>query len=346
MAQRLPDMSARRPLVSALLIMAVGLLATTAYSHELASVSPSDARRGILEVTLPLLLAVGLYALGVVRLWRRCGPGRGASYGRVISFALGCIALVAALLSPVDTFSGQLFTIHMIQHEMLMLVAAPLLVLGRPIPIFLWAFSPDWRSRLGTMSRLRWFNESWSALTSPLSGWLLHAAALWGWHAPALFEAALENPRVHDLQHLTFFITALIFWTALLRGRASTNDGVSILYLFTTTVHSGVLGALITCAGHPWFGHYLETAPDWGLSALEDQQLGGLIMWVPASLVYVGAALYLLVRWIKSAGEVVASPARGIRPLQRGSAASRTRAEEPGNTLASARSSDKRPFLI
>jgi putative membrane protein len=275
------------------------LTAGPAFGHALAR--PADTGRDNVVLGVLLLLALGLYGCGVVRLWRRSGPGHGAGYPRVTAFVAGWLALAVALLSPVDSLSGQLFSIHMVQHEMLMLVAAPLLVLGRPMPIYLWAFSTRWRNRLGGITRSAPFSRSWHGLTSPLSGWLLHAAALWGWHAPALFEAALDNPLLHDAQHLTFFVSALIFWTALLRGRP-VHEGAAVLYLFTTTVHSGVLGALITCASHPWFPHYRETAPDWGLSALEDQQLGGLIMWVPASFVYVGAALVLLARWIRSTG--------------------------------------------
>jgi putative membrane protein len=183
-----------------------------------------------------------------------------------------------------------------------MLVAAPLLVLGHPLPMFLWAFPEGARRRIASISKMSWLHHTWTALTRPLMGWLLHAAALWGWHAPALFESALERPPIHDAQHISFLLTALLFWNGLLRARAAGNEGVSVLYLFTTTVHSGVLGALITFASHPWFPHYRETAPAWGFSALEDQQLGGLIMWVPASLVYVGVALVLLARWIQGAG--------------------------------------------
>jgi putative membrane protein len=103
---------------------------------------------------------------------------------------------------------------------------------------------------------------------------------------------------VHELQHLTFLLTALVFWAALFDERRRERQGAAILYLFTTTVHTSILGALITFAAHPWYASYLQTSTQWGLTALEDQQLGGLIMWVPGSLVYVGAALVLLARWI------------------------------------------------
>jgi putative membrane protein len=193
----------------------------------------------------------------------------------------------------------------MVQHEVLMLIAAPLLVLGRPLPVFLWAFPATWRLALGHASQTRVLSRVWSELTRPLTAWGLHALALWAWHTPRLFEAALVNRTLHDFQHISFLVTALLFWSALLHARAREAQGAAILYLFTTTVHTGVLGALITFGAHPWYPAYVETAPYWGFSALEDQQLGGLIMWVPGSLVYVGVALALLARWIKASDRAV-----------------------------------------
>jgi putative membrane protein len=138
----------------------------------------------------------------------------------------------------------------------------------------------------------------WQAVLHPVSASLLHAVVLWVWHVPAFFNAALLSRTWHDLQHLSFLISALIFWSALIEQRAREQQGGAILYLFFTTVHSSVLGALITFATVPWYSTYLATTANWGFSPLEDQQLGGLIMWVPGSLVYVGAALVLLARWI------------------------------------------------
>jgi cytochrome c oxidase assembly factor CtaG len=128
--------------------------------------------------------------------------------------------------------------------------------------------------------------------------WGLHAAALWAWHAPALFEAAVVHESVHILQHASFFVTALLFWWSLLSGRDGQRVGLAVLCLFTTALHGGALGALLAMAGQAWYSVYEATAPLWGLTALEDQQLGGLIMWVPAGLVYLGAALALLASWL------------------------------------------------
>jgi putative membrane protein len=222
------------------------------------------------------------------------------SVKQVLAFASGWLALAAALLSPVDRLGNELFAMHMIQHEILMLIAAPLLVLGRPLVVFLWAFPKDARGSISRLTQTRGIARSWQAITHPLTGWTAHAVTLWAWHAPLLFNAVLTNRFVHDVQHFTFLAAALMFWSALLETRGRDQQGAAILYLFTTVVHSGVLGALITFASHPWYPHYLATAPNWGLRALEDQQLGGLIMWIPGSLVYIGFALLLIARWIAS----------------------------------------------
>ena len=125
---------------------------------------------------------------------------------------------------------------------------------------------------------------------------------MWTWHIPALFEATLYSDAVHTLQHLSFLLSALLFWWALIHGpQGAMGYGAAVLYLFTTSVHSGALGALITIAGSVWYSSYAPLTASWGLTPLEDQQLGGLIMWIPASLVYVIAALALFAGWLREA---------------------------------------------
>lgn len=285
----------------------VGLFASfsgaPALAHVASEVATSENVGGLpiselLDVGLPILAAGALYAIGVIRLWRRSGQARAARAGQAASFAAGLIVLVFALLSRLERLGQELFAFHMIQHELLMLVAAPLLVCGRPLAVWLWAFPRGGRQWLSRLGETRSFAAFWRTVTSPLSAWTLHAIVLWVWHAPSLFDATLVDRGIHNLQHVTFLLSALLFWFALLNARAREAQGVAILYLFTTTVHAGALGALITFAARPWYPHYLATAPKWGLTALEDQQLGGLIMWVPASMVFVGFALVLLARWI------------------------------------------------
>ena len=278
-------------------------VSTAAWAHSIAPVKETSGE--LLGVLLPLLTVAALYLIGSWRLRYRSRGAHRLRRAQFTAFVAGWVALALALLSPLDTLGGELFAVHMAQHEVLMLIAAPLLVIGRPLPVFLWAFSTKWRAALGRAAQTLLVRGVWGGLTRPLTAWALHAFALWAWHAPRLFEAALVHRGVHDLQHISFLATALLFWSALLHARARETQGAAILYLFTTTVHTGVLGALITFGAHPWYPAYLATAPHWGFTALEDQQLGGLIMWVPGSLVYVGVALTLLARWINAAGRPV-----------------------------------------
>jgi cytochrome c oxidase assembly factor CtaG len=128
---------------------------------------------------------------------------------------------------------------------------------------------------------------------------MLHAAALWAWHAPPLFEAALAKPWVHTLQHASFLITALLFWWGIVGDGATRRaGGHAMLSLFTTMVHTGALGALITLAPELWYPSYIEPASALGIDPLRDQQLGGLIMWVPAALAYLLGALTVAGRWL------------------------------------------------
>jgi putative membrane protein len=137
-------------------------------------------------------------------------------------------------------------------------------------------------------------------ITNALAAWLIHGAVLWMWHLPSLFQAVLESEFVHALQHLSFLLSALLFWWALLQGRRhAINYGLAVLYLFTTAAHSGLLGALLTFARTVWYPAYAGKTDSWGLSALEDQQLGGLIMWVPACAVYIVAGLALFAAWLR-----------------------------------------------
>lgn len=247
---------------------------------------------------LAALLGTGaLYFIGVRRLWAAAGKGRGVSARAAASFAGGWAALAAALLSPLDAWSEQLFAAHMVQHELLILVAAPLLVLGRPLAPWSWAVSARARARAGAVVRHRLLAAAWRGVASPLGAWIIHAAALWIWHAPALFVAARVHQDLHALQHASFLASAMLFWWALLRPHAPRGvSGSALVYLFTTMVHTGALGALLVFSRSVWYPLSSVQAPLWGLTPLEDQQLGGLIMWIPGGLVYLGAALLLLAR--------------------------------------------------
>jgi cytochrome c oxidase assembly factor CtaG len=253
-------------------------------------------------VVASLVLMAGLFAVGLWRLRRETSGRRFPRLWEQLCFFGGWFALFIALVSPLHAWGSVLFSAHMTQHEVLMLVAAPLLVLGRPLVVFLWAFPVDVSRRIGNIAKIRAVSRAWHFLTMPLVAWLVHAVALWTWHVPVLFEAVLHNEWVHTSQHLSFLLSALLFWWALIHGpQGAMGYGAAVLYLFTTSIHSGALGALLTVAGSVWYPSYIGLTSSWGLTPLEDQQLGGLIMWIPAGLVYVIAGLALFAGWLREA---------------------------------------------
>jgi cytochrome c oxidase assembly factor CtaG len=180
----------------------------------------------------------------------------------------------------------------MVQHELLMVVAAPLIAVSAPLIALLWAAPSALRRRALESIRRRPLVIAWSAITSPLSVFVLHAVALWVWHLPALYDAALEHEAVHVLQHICFFGTAALFWWGIAHGRyGRIGYGAAVFYLFATAIHGGVLGALLTFSPRVWYAPYLVHHPS-GLTPLEDQQLAGLLMWVPAMLPYLAVGLW------------------------------------------------------
>jgi putative membrane protein len=253
-------------------------------------------------VVTSLVLTAGLFAVGLWRLRREKAGRKFLGIWEPMCFAGGWIALLTALVSPLHAWGSVLFSAHMTQHEVLILVAAPLLVLSRPLVVFLWAFPVEWSRRLGNIGKIPAVSRAWHWLTIPVVAWLVHAVALWTWHLPVLFDAVLHSELMHTLQHVSFLFSALLFWWALIHGpQGAMGYGAAVLYLFTTSIHSGVLGALLTIAGSVWYPSYIGLTSSWGLTPLEDQQLGGLIMWIPAGLVYVIAGLALFAGWLREA---------------------------------------------
>jgi len=240
-----------------------------------------------------------VYAAGVVRVWARAGAGRGIQPREALAFGCGWLTLAAALLPPLDEWSERWLAAHMIQHELLMVVAAPLVAISAPALAALWAMPASVRRQLLEWTRRPSIARSWEMMTAPLSVFLLHLLALWIWHLPALYDAALENDGIHAIQHLCFFGTAALFWWGIGHGRyGRLGYGAAVVYVFATTVHSGVLGALLTFSPRVWYAPYLAHHPA-GLTPLEDQQLAGLLMWVPAGLIVAGGGLVLFAEWLR-----------------------------------------------
>lgn len=277
---------------------------TVAMAHTGQSLQPHDLWRAwTFEplVVVALFLSAALYARGLIRLWSR-GGGIGIRRWEAAAFAIGWIALVIALVSPLHALGGVLFSAHMTQHELLISICAPLLVLGRPLIPFLWAFPQSWRRRLGDWTRTDGVSQTWRIVSSPSVAFSLHAVALWVWHLPGPYQSTLSSELMHSLQHVSFLGTALLFWWAVFKTRGSeVGYGAAVLYLFGTALQTGALGALLTFSTHLWYPVYSTTTGPWGLAPLDDQQLGGLIMWIPGSIPYVIAGLYMFARWLNAA---------------------------------------------
>ena len=249
-----------------------------------------------LLVLFNLSLLGWFYGRGVQRLWRKAGIGRGVSRGQTIAFFASFIAVMAALLSPLDALSAELASAHMVQHMLLMVVAAPLFAIATPGLVLTWGLARRWRSSLGNLRRLL----DADFLRRPLLPWLLYASSLWIWHLPVFYEAALSDPLLHDAQHLSFFVSASLFWRALLvpLHRIHRHPEQALISLFSTWLHATLLGIFMTLSPAVWYEVYAGRTEVWGLTPHEDQQLAGLIMWMPSCLIFPAVAAVGFGQWL------------------------------------------------
>jgi cytochrome c oxidase assembly factor CtaG len=284
----------RRPV----LILLFSLAAGPALAHTAATAGPGW-RGPEPWMLVPMLAAAAIYAAGFTRLRRRSGPGRGELLRRGRIFAGGIAVLAGATLSPLHALGARSFTAHMAEHELIMLAAAPLLVWSRPLGVMLWAFPPTARQALAALPRNAAFGGLWRVLTEPALATVLQAAALWLWHLPSLFDLALRSEAWHAAQHLSFFATALLFWSAMLSPRRSPWTAAALL--FATSMATGALGAFMALSESPWYGPYAALGlAAFGLTPAQDQQLAGVLMWVPGGLFHAIVAIVLLVPALRS----------------------------------------------
>lgn len=274
-----------------------------AFAHEGQPLAPHDLWTAwSLEplVVAGLVLTGYLYLRGIRALWRSAGRGHGIRMSEAVLFGAGWALLLLALVSPLHRLGETLFSAHMAQHELLMAAAAPFLVLGRPIVAWLWAIPMNWRKTVGGWAARAPVQAGWKLLSLPLVAWTLHAVAIWVWHVPVLYQKTLASDAVHSIQHLSFLSTGLLFWWALFSGREGRlGRPAAVLYLFTTSLHTTLLGALLAFSSAVWYPIYQSRTALWGMTPLEDQQLAGLIMWVPAGLAYLIAALAVAASWLE-----------------------------------------------
>ena len=268
-----------------------------------------EAWRPEASIALPLILFALLYAIGFARLWKRSDLGRAGLKRGALLFAAGWATLAGATASPLHAVGERSFTFHMIEHELIMLPAALLLVLARPGPILLWAFPASVRG--GFAGIARGSRGLWTLISAPIAATGLQALALVAWHMPPLFDRALESEGWHIAQHLSFLLTALLFWWAMAHGRAGRSGyGLAALCLFLTSLVGGALGALMAVSTSPWYAPYAAMGmTPFGLTPAEDQQLAGLVMWIPGGAFHAAAALVFFLGWLRASEVGHAVPA-------------------------------------
>jgi putative membrane protein len=262
-------------------------------------------------LVLILAGAAWLYARGVRRLWAKARE-RGVRARQVVAFYAALATIAVALMSPLEAVASSLVSGHMLQHLLLLVPAPVLLVYAAPALVLycgLPARARTWTSALRRPSGLG--RRAYAVLSGAAAAVTIHAAAMWAWHLPGPYNAAVTNELLHATEHATFLWSALLFWTLVVRphGRRSAAYPIALLSVFTIWMLSGGLGALLTFSANPLYlvlGHH---ATDWGLSALADQQLAGAVMWVPAGFAYLATMAVLFVRWMGSLERAAPKPA-------------------------------------
>jgi cytochrome c oxidase assembly factor CtaG len=246
-------------------------------------------------LVVPLLLALIISAVGWRRLAHRAASApRGAGL-----FVSGWAVLTFSLVSPLHAAGERSFTMHMIEHELIMLVATLLLAMSRSGGVMTWGLPRPLRQSLGGSWKSP-LQSLWRRLTDPVTATAIQAVVMWGWHAPPLFDRALESSGWHIAQHACFFASSLIFWWAMLNPRRG-GYGVSAACLFVTSLIGGALGALMSFSLSPWYADYAAMGMTGiGLDPTDDQRLAGLIMWIPGGLVHGAAAIAMFYKWLKA----------------------------------------------
>jgi len=247
-------------------------------------------------VLVPIVIAAAAW-LWLARTVARRHPAHPPSAWRIAAFLCGLAAIVIALTSPIEAYEGELFSVHMVQHMLLELVAAPLLLLGAPATLALRAASPSVRHRLLTVLHSR----AVAVLSFPLLAWVLFAAVNWGWHFSTLYDQALQNQWLHDLEHVTFLAAALLFWWPVIGAdpaRWRLPYPVRLLYLFLALPQNSFLGVALMSAP-VLYQHYASIVRAWGPSPLVDQGIGGMLMWAGGDVVFLLAMGLVVAAWVR-----------------------------------------------
>lgn len=291
-------------------------LPTAALAHDGAS-APATWHFAA-SLALALALSAVLCGTGALRQQRKRGERRPLTPTKVVSMGAGLVVLVLTLISPLHALADRLISAHMLQHFLLMLVAAPLLVWGGTTTILMWSLPGPVRSAIGQLRMTRHFGFVAGIVRRPAVAWVAFSGSIAFWHLPPIYRMTLGDEGLHALMHLTFFGAGLLFWSVVLEpsGKRRLDYGRTILLVFSTAMITGLAGALLSFAQKPIY-HPSDGPAVLGLTPLEDQRVAGLIMWIPMDFVLfcVSAALFTL--WLSRTGRrpLVAGGSEVTTPL-------------------------------
>lgn len=268
-----------------------------------------------IDVIIVLALAGTLYSRGWWQLkqrsqhkgqrYRHGKHWRLAASWRLMAYWTGLLFIALALLSPIDALGQQLFFMHMVQHLLLIMIAPPLLLVANPMPFMLWGLPTRWRKSVGklfshALHRGSGFRQKLRVATQPGIVWMVWVISLIGWHDPSLYDAALRYEWVHNLEHLSFFTASMLLWWHLTGAGPRLHKQFSLLgriaLLISLVPPNMMMGVVLAFAEDGFYSYYKAVPRLWGFDVLMDQQLGGLIMWIPGSMMYIVATLILIGR--------------------------------------------------
>ena len=271
-----------------------------------------------LEVIVVILALGLLYTVGWGRLRKRTRRSRHlrhqsqrhelAARWRLVSYLSGLVIVAIALISPIDVLGGQLFFMHMIQHLLLIMIAPPLLLIANPMPFLLWGLPSNWRRKVGNwiatlLHREGSFRQGLKVITGAGIIWLLWTISVIGWHDPNMYNAALRSDLVHDLEHITFFTASMLFWWHVTGAGPRIHKQFGLIgrtaFVLAAVPPNMALGVALAFAGVVVYSYYEAVPRLWGINPVLDQRIGGVIMWIPGSMMFIIAALILIARLLK-----------------------------------------------
>lgn len=269
------------------------------------------------------LISLALIGVLAVTGHRRASRRSSHDSGAIVRLLVGLSLIGLALVSPLDAGSQSLASAHMVQHLILMVVAAPLIASGNPVDLVMSGLPRDMRRAVGSARRQLRLTPSTTARFANVAVVVpAFIATTWVWHSSSFYERALQSAPTHITEHAMFVVTSVAFWSMIGRARTAragsgfrtTTAGPAVLILFGVMMSNVFLGALMTFARTPWYPSYSETTTAFGLSPLADQQLAGVLMWVPPSIVYLAAAMAAIVTLLNSEDTPESPASAGVRP--------------------------------